>query len=269
MNAPKSADQLYGFTDYMNPKQGIPNDDDQNYQQSAMQTMRIDSMMNELVSLGDVHGNAPNRMFENQINYGSQPGGIQVVVSPYGSLKIQIRSLVNDNLGNPSYILRKCIPLVNDFNHFKTKIGEEAVAGYVYDQALKFSKMKLEYPIPKYNDLETLIKYLAARLREQHPLIMMYAATYRENDNYYTIHFDFRGQGVEAPGGTPRKVLEFVTHLSFNPQTGMLRSWGNDVSTPMNKTNWEIQPSEWDELFCPSQDKKDITENIVYMLSTY
>jgi hypothetical protein len=184
MNAPKSADQLYGFTDYMNPKQGIPNDDDQNYQQSAMQVMRIDSMMNELVSLGDVHGNAPNRMFENQINYGNQPGAIQVVVSPYGSLKIQIRSLVNDNLGNPSYILRKCIPLVNDFNHFKTKIGEDAVAGYVYDQALKFSKMKLEYPIPKYNDLETLIKYLAARLREQHPLIMMYAATYRENDNY-------------------------------------------------------------------------------------
>lgn len=60
MNAPKTPDQLYGFTDYMNPARGIPNDDDQNYQQSAMQVMRIDSMMNELVNLGDMHGNRPH-----------------------------------------------------------------------------------------------------------------------------------------------------------------------------------------------------------------
>jgi hypothetical protein len=269
MNSPRTPEELFGFKDFIQTPPQLNGENEQNYYDSSIQVTRINSMMNELMSLGNVKTLKPQRLFENMINYGTEAGALQVAVSPYGSLKIQVRNLVYGDDGNPYYVLRKCIPLVNDFNHFHSSSGEEIIAGYVYDVCNKIVNESLQYPNNKYKKLEDLAKFTGARLREQHPIIMMYNSTFRENENYYTYHFDFRGNGVEAPSGSGSKVLEFVAHLSYYPESGMLRSWGNDITTTFKNTSWRIQPSEWDEYFAPSQDKKDISEQIVKMLSTY
>jgi hypothetical protein len=66
-----------------------------------------------------------------------------------------------------------------------------------------------------------------------------------------------------------RRALQFQIHLQYIPSLGLIRSWGNEISTSPKFTKWDIQPSEWDEVFSTSQDFKEIIENIMRILSTY
>ena len=62
---------------------------------------------------------------------------------------------------------------------------------------------------------------------------------------------------------------EFQIHLQNVPNLGLIRTWGNEISTSMKSTEWEIQPSEWDEVFANTQKIEDISENIERIFSTY
>jgi hypothetical protein len=88
-----------------------------------------------------------------------------------------------------------------------------------------------------------------------------------KKDENYLIEFDLRGQGVEAPGSA--RVERFVIDMSYNPKTGMIKSFGHDIQSPTRGHVWYPQPSEWEELFSNGQDAKEIVETIGAALSTY
>jgi hypothetical protein len=57
--------------------------------------------------------------------------------------------------------------------------------------------------------------------------------------------------------------------MSYNPKTGLIRSYGHDVQSKTKGHSWTPQPSEWDEYFSPAQSIKEITDCICAALSTY
>jgi hypothetical protein len=61
----------------------------------------------------------------------------------------------------------------------------------------------------------------------------------------------------------------FEINMSYNPKTGLVRSFGHDVQSPMKGHVWYPQPSEWDEYFSPAQDVSEIVDSICGALSTY
>ena len=67
--------------------------------------------------------------------------------------------------------------------------------------------------------------------------------TIKENQRYI-MHFELRGHGVEAPGSA--RVEAFMVEMSYDPKTGMIRSFGHDVQSPTRGHTWIPQPSEWD-----------------------
>jgi hypothetical protein len=75
------------------------------------------------------------------------------------------------------------------------------------------------------------------------------------------------GNGSEAPG--QQRVEQFHIHLFFDKELGLIRSFGNDIQSPKTSHHWIAQPSEWDEMFAPTQPIKEITQIVVDALSTY
>jgi hypothetical protein len=57
--------------------------------------------------------------------------------------------------------------------------------------------------------------------------------------------------------------------MSYNPKSGMIRSFGNDIQSPAKGHRWYPQPSEWDEYFSSGQSESEISECIAAALSTY
>ncbi len=129
------------------------------------------------------------------------------------------------------------------------------------------NEQMIDSPNVDYKDFRNLSQALASKVKFNASDIFVYEGARQVSENYSLIWFSYRGAGQEAPGG--HKAEQFNVHLTYDPSNGLLRSWGNEISSPKSGQRWQIQPSEWDELFLPSQPISEITNAIVEALSTY
>ena len=88
-----------------------------------------------------------------------------------------------------------------------------------------------------------------------------------ERGSHYNIHFGCRGHGVEARGGM--RMEQFSIDMSYDRGSGMVRSYGYPIQSPTRQHLWQVQPSEWDELFSPSQDPEEVVSAISAAFSTF
>jgi hypothetical protein len=92
----------------------------------------------------------------------------------------------------------------------------------------------------------------------------------KQDENYYKLVFEFRGQGVGSPyNGKTGRSEQFNIDLIYYPKKGFLRCMGYDIDSSMRERKWSIQPSEWDEAFAPKDDENTIIENIVKLFLQY
>jgi hypothetical protein len=206
--------------------------------------------------------------FPDQIQWGREPGAIQMVISPLGSFKSIVRKLHTNLKGESVWICKKIIPYT-DILH-ASKQFDEAFASELFEQIEKVSKGDLEAPLNNYIKLDSLTIKIAnyCRRKDIIPEIFMFRGIkqIKKNENYL-IFFEPRGQGVETPGSA--RLEQFIIDMSYNPETGMVKSFGHDVQSPIKGHVWYPQPSEWEEYFSPSQSPNEITEAIGAALSTY
>jgi hypothetical protein len=129
---------------------------------------------------------------------------------------------------------------------------------------------EINAPNPEYRDLEGLTRRLSrvASRRDVMPEIFIYKGVFRAKgpDNWLVV-FECRGHGVEAPEGN--RLEQFNIDMSYNPRTGMIRSFGQNIESPKKGRIWGVQPSEWDEYFSSGQKEKEIIESITEALKAF
>lgn len=216
----------------------------------------------------DIEGRKAFSDYPDQIQWGREPGAMQMVISPLGSFKSIVRKLQTNLKGENVWVCKKIIPY-KDIMHSNVRF-DEAFAMDLFEQIEKISKGGMEAPVYDYNGLESLVLKIANRCvrKDVMPEIFVFRGVraIKKNENY-VIFFEPRGQGVEAPGSA--RVEQFMIDMSYDGKTGMVRSFGHDVQSPTRGHVWYPQPSEWDEYFSPAQSPTEISEAIAAALGTY
>jgi hypothetical protein len=191
-----------------------------------------------------------------------------MVVSPLGSFKSIIRKLQIDLEGNQTWVCKKIIPY-NDILHVDRQFNDNLAAD-LFEEISKINKEEIQAPSHEYKNFERLTIKIAhvCQRKDIIPEIFIFRGIkeIKKNENYL-IFFECRGHGVETPGSS--RLEQFIIDMSYNPKTGMIRSFGHDVQSPTKGHVWYPQPSEWDEYFSPSQTEKEISECVGTALGTY
>lgn len=197
-----------------------------------------------------------------KVQWGTDTGSLKVEIGTFGSLKINVERKINDLEGNEIWLCKRVIA-VN-----KTKFGnEQDVVASIHDTLKEVDGEMINMPIKDFDRLENLVVSLATQMKIKAPRFFMTEGIKKVNKNHYLIHWAMNGLGAEAP--TARRVEQFDVHIQFIPETGIIRSWGCDISSPMRQHLWQIQPSEWNLYFAPTQPKQEIIESIVRAFEAY
>jgi hypothetical protein len=208
----------------------------------------------------------PRWEWSDSVEWGEgETGTLKVHVNPLGSHRAVIHRRVMDLQGTPCWICKKILPFV-ETEHDKVET-ELAWAERLYEHLKVVDDQMVEMPSRDYRELEKLAISVAGKAAATAPPILIYEGLKMVDSENYIVFFTLRGHGVEAPGGM--RVEQFNINLNYKPERGLIRCWGNEVSSPTRGHLWYPQPSEWDELFSPAQPRKEIESAILNALSTY
>lgn len=201
--------------------------------------------------------------WHNKVQWGeSRVGAIMADVSPLGSSKVFIRRLAADLQGDPIWICKAVVPL-EELDHNKT---ETSLAHDLFRMIEEVDHQEIDSPSKDYKDFRKLSQTLMTAARTRAPSIFVYEGAKQMDDHWTMVYFSYRGAGQ---GGSGIKLEQFNVNLTFDPENGILRSWGNEVSSSKVGGKWQLSPSEWDEYFLPSQPMKEVVDVIINALSTY
>jgi len=205
----------------------------------------------------------PKWEWADHIEWGTgEAGTIRLQISPFGSNEITIRKKMNDLTGVPIWICKKVVPFSSEAGYKESILAQD-----ILEDLKKLDAELLEMPDATFASLEELVVSLGNRAAIEAPLPLIYNGIRMLEENAYTIYFSLTGHGVEAPGS--RQVEQFNIDVSYSPRRGTIRCFGYDVSSPKSGHKWEPQPSQWDEIFVPTQPRKEIEDAIMNVLSTY
>jgi len=216
----------------------------------------------------NIRGMKPKLQFSNQVQWGEETGAIRIKLSPIGSFKIFIRKLQPNLEGTNIWVCKKIL-------EFKELVKSndsicEQIASSIFDLIEEIESQSINAVNPEYKGLEGLTRKLAANVsrRDIMPSLFIYKGVYpaKEQNNWLVV-FECRGHGVEAPEGN--RLEQFNIDMSYNPKTGMIRSFGQNIESPVKGHRWYPQPSEWDEYFSSGQSEKEIIEAISVAFKTF
>lgn len=235
--------------------------------ESPIQDIHCDVVV-EFLASREINGKMPIVEFSSQMRWGEDTGALQMVVSPFGSYKSIIRRLQPDLEGKPVWACKKILPYKEIFDA-NMKIDEH-LASVLLEHIEAVSKHEVEAPSHDYDGLVRLVNRMARvfKRKDVMPEIFIYRGVREVKPNeHYIIAFEARGHGVETPGSG--RLEQFHIEICYNPSTGMIRSFGQDIQSPKKGHVWYPQPSEWDEHFSSGQDDSEIVDCIAAALSTY
>jgi len=215
-----------------------------------------------------MNGAVPVSEFCNQIRWRENTGAMQMVIGPLGSYKSVIRKLQPDLTGRPVWACKKILPY-KDILESSQKMDEALAAG-ILNEIEKIDREPIQAPSHDYDGLHRLVSRLSREARKKGvmPEIFVYRGVREMKRNErYIMAFELAGQGVEAPGSA--RVEQFHIEMAYDPKTGMIRSFGQDIQSPTKGHLWYPQPSEWDERFSSGQSDSEIISCITAALSTY
>ncbi len=230
--------------------------------------MPIDSVDSQIImaelARHTVGSKNPNWVDSEGVTWGNgESGTLQVEISPWGSYKVTIRRKILDLEGEECWICKRVFPII-ETDH---DINEEKMAIQLIEELEKLEVEMIEMPKNDYKELEKLVLSLGSKVRRFSPEIFLFDGIKQISENNYLIHLSLRSGGVEAPDSN--RVVQFNIDLSYNRKKGLIRCFGNDVTTPMSGYAWQLQPSEWDEDFATTQSREEIENAILASLKTY
>ena len=234
---------------------------------SLFKTIRPNKIMNELLEMPKIGTYEGHLIFNDGIQWGNEAGSMMVEMSPFGSMRVVARRLVKDLQGKDTWVLKYVYPISDS----RDQDHETKIANDVYDRLTEISKNEIDGPDKEYDEIERLAQKLWHTTKKNHPSYIMFPTQLRKQDeNYYKLVYEFRGQGVGAPyNGKTGRAEQFDIDLVYYPEKGMIRCFGYDIDSSTRERKFYVQPSEWDEMFSPKQDANEIVENIVKLFLQY
>ena len=259
-------EQMFGFVGNFGPK---ATEKTKVYSEEPLEPLQVSLILDELGWLGSINNKKPQRLFENVMSYGDVADRMQVVVSPYGSLKIILRKVATTLEGSYIPLCYSIYPLINDYNHNGENDDhiENMIANKIADKLNEMDKRMMLGGERNFEGTRELVIEMAQHVRANHPRCMHFEGVIQNGENDYTIYLQYNGQGVEAPSA--KRVEQFDIHLNYDKDTGLIRCWANEITSPTRQHLWQVQPSEWDEYFSPKQKNSEIVECIMNALYTY
>lgn len=254
----------YGFGDTTNQIMGGT---DPMTGDSLFQPIDTSLIMNELVKMPNLGTIEANQVWDDCIQWGTEPGAFSASISPLGSMRVVTRRLTKDLEGTPTWICKE----VYGISDFDDQHKEKHIAHRVFNKIVEMNKENMDAPIKEYNDLEKLAWKLWHATKRQHPSYIMFPTTLRKQDeNYYKLVYEFRGQGAGAPNnGKTGRAEQFDIDLVYYPKRGLIRCFGYDIDSRMRQRDWYVSTMEWNEFFSPHQDETKIIESIIKLFLQY
>ncbi len=218
----------------------------------------VNEMMNRLAQnkLGHHQG---FQKFNNESQWGTLPGAIKVELGM--QFTVYIERLVYDLEGDPRWITKKVFKInVNEYNGY-----EDSVADAIYDEVVKVFMDPLDGPSKEYGGLEDLIETVVDKAKHYGGDMFIFERLKKVNDDNYILVFGVRGGGVGALQKTRSegRINQYIIDISFDKKTGLLHVIETTVQTGDEGTSWDLQPSFFEGMFCPSQADAEIVESIV------
>lgn len=235
--------------------------------ENPLKPINADIIIEEMMK-SEVGGIEPFSAYPDQIQWGVDTGAVRMVISPLGSFKSIIRKLHLNLLGEEVWVCKKVIPY-RDMKHASEEY-DERLAGTLLEDVVKSHKDPVSAPNDNYEGLERLVTRIyreATRANIMPNIFIPMGIRQVVKNKNYLMHFECRGHGVEAPNSG--RLEAFLIDMSYDPKTGMIRSFGHDVQSKVKGHVWYPQPSEWDEYFSPSQPEEEIISCVADAFSTY
>lgn len=231
---------------------------------SPMDIIHSSKIISEIMTAQRIGQLQANQKFQNLIEWGTEPGALQIHLTPLGSYKIVVRRLTTDASGANKWVCKGVFPLDEGYHNTKEEIYADEVLKYLGS----INEQMLDAPDTGFQNFNKLSLQLFANLRRKYPSYCMFpVGMYKKSDHYHKYVFEFRGHGVEAP--TAARAEQFNIDLQFDPSTGMLRCWGYEIDSTTRQHSWRVQPSEWDECFAPTQKTTEIIEAVSKIFMTF
>jgi hypothetical protein len=207
----------------------------------------------------------PFSRFPNEMQWGTQPGAVRVVWTP--KLNVKIQKLHLDLEGNRVWIMKRFY-FVNDLEFGGG--NEHVVADEIFEEVKIVAKDQLDSSSGQFK-LENIVYPLASVLRQQDYQVIELDRIVKISENEYDINFWCRGGGVGKTFGPrgQRPVLAFILKMHYNEHTGLIKTIAEMATAEDDTTKWELQPAEFEELYMPSQPKKEIIDSIVTALKWF
>ncbi len=220
----------------------------------------------EQLAKNDLGTRKANSRFFNECQWGeNRPGAIRAVITP--KINVKIQRLHHDLEGNPVWIMKKYF-FIDDGN-FAGK--EDVVALEIFDQVRKINDEQLEAPKRDIN-IKDLVETLSGKLGTLESTTLLPGHQVKKvSENEYCLFYYLRGTGASTYFGSrnTRNIMEVVVNVSRDKHTGLIKTIISVVNTEDEGVSWQLQPADFNELFMPTQGKKEIIESIITALKTY
>ena len=224
-------------------------------------------IMTELYRLSSVGPNRAIRKWNDVVEYGTGPGALRVNISPLGSMKIIVRRMVKDLVGEETWICKHVFPLDDQ----KDENKEISIAHNVYETVTEIANDMIDGPDKEFEELDRLAWKMWTASKRNHPSYCMFPVNLRkQNENYYKLVFEFKGQGVlRQISPKPGRAEQFNIDLYWDKNKGLIRCWGYDIDSTLSQHSWRVQPSMFDEWFSPHQNQEQIIDNTISIFMQY
>lgn len=232
---------------------------------NLFKTVDGSKIITELANFPALGPNEPLHKWNNIIEWGEGPGAIQVGITPLGSMRVVIRRMTRDLLGEATWICEKVIPLDDN----KAENQEITIAHDVYSIITEVSQDMVPGPSKEYDELERLTWKLWAAAKRDHPSYCMFPIGMRkQNENCYKLVFEFRGHGAQHQNGNAR-AEQFNIDMVWESKRGLIRCLGYGIDSTMKQHSWEVQPAEFNEYYSPQQKQEVIINSIIQTFLQY
>lgn len=233
----------------------------------VFQHIKPSIIVNELLQMPKLGPLEATNHVDDEVQWGNEVGAIKVTITPLGSMKATTKRLTKDLEGNKTWVLESVYPIKD----YKDEHKEIEIANKVFDEITKINKQPTLGPDSEYEEIERLAQKLWHTTKKQHPSYIMFPTQLRKQDeNYYKLVYEFRGQGMGTPiNGKTGRAEQFNIDLVYYPKKGMIRCFGYDIDSTAGQRKFQLEPSEWDEYFSPKQEDSAIIENIVKLFLQY
>jgi len=223
----------------------------------------------DILSKNDIGVKKAIVKFFNECQWGDKSGAVKVTITP--KINVKIQKLHHDLEGNDVWLMKRYY-FIDDVN-FAEK--EDTVAYEILDEVKKVNKEQLEN-LSKKVDLKRLVECINSKINNiRSETLLPNQKIKKLSDNEYNLLCYVRGSGKTGYVGasTTDNINEVLVSISNHKNTGLIKIIITVISNVSSGStgggSWVLMPSDFEEVFAPSQSDDEISDFIVTALRTF